>query len=347
MKKRIYAITGIAGQLGSVIANKLVLKGEHVRGFYLSNEKNIIPGTEVFYGDVTKPATLEPFLAHDESEELILIHCAAIISISKRVSPKVYDVNVTGTENVVEMAKANGVKRMVHVSSVHAIPEGKKGDIIKETKDFDPRNVEGEYAKTKAAATHYVLQSETDDFEVVIVHPSGIIVPGSTAEGDFFGHFMRLYLQGELKTAVKGGYDFVDVRDVADGVISAVDNGRSGETYIFSGGYYTLKEISDHLAQLTDQKPIKRFLSPRFVKMFAWIAEAYYKIKKKTPLFTAYSIHSLQAPANFTHAKATEELGYNPRPILNTLIDVVNEFKAKSENATASKQTIKNKKKQN
>lgn len=342
MKKRIFAITGIGGHLGSTIAHDLLMQGETVRGFYLPNEKNIVPGTSVYYGDVTKPATLVPFLLHRPDEEIILIHCAALISISKHVSKRVYDVNVTGTENVVEIAKALGVKRLVHVSSVHAIEEPPKGTQIVETKHFDPRLVHGEYAKTKAEATNYVLNAETDIFEVVVVHPSGIIGPGYTQAGDFLSHVITMYLAGKLKVAVKGGYDFVDVRDVADGVISAALNGRSGETYILAGGYYTIKEITDLLSKITDLKPTKVFLAPKFVRSVVWIVEWYYKVKKQTPLFTAYSMSTLEANADFSTKKAHLELGYNPRPLISTLADTVNEAKTK---ATIKGFTVKKSKK--
>ena len=80
--------------------------------------------------------------------------------------------------------------------------------------------------------------------DAVIVHPSGILGPGDFGQG----HLTQMiadYLNGRLVACVKGGYDFVDVRDVADGVIAAAEKGRAGECYILSNRHYEVRELLD------------------------------------------------------------------------------------------------------
>ncbi|HPY37821.1 MAG TPA: hypothetical protein PLH38_08335, partial [Clostridia bacterium] len=83
------------------------------------------------------------------------------------------------------------------------------------------------------------------------------------------------------------------------------------------------KEILDSLHEISGKRKIKTMLPLWLVRLFAPIAEVYYKLKKQTPLFTRYSIYTLQSNSLFSHDKATRELGYNPRPIKQTLLDTV------------------------
>ena len=238
--KRYYLLTGANGHLGHTIAAKLREAGEEVRGLVLPNDPHpapVLSGVELMEGDVCKPETLEPFFHVEPDEEgpreVVVIHTAGLISISSRRSDRVRAVNVEGTRNVVDMCMRHHVSRLVHVSSVHAIPEGKAGEPIVEAARFDPGEVEGLYAKTKAEASQLVLDAAAQGLDAVIVHPSGILGPGDFGQG----HLTQMiadYLNGRLVACVKGGYDFVDVRDVADGVIAAAEKGRAGECYILS-----------------------------------------------------------------------------------------------------------------
>ena len=112
------------------------------------------------------------------------------------------------------MCFKNKVSKLIYVSSVHAIPEKEDGGIITETYDFDPGKVVGLYAQTKAKATRAVLAASKKGLNAYVVHPSGIIGPGDYGNG----HSTQLiidYIKGRLVAYVNGGYDFVDVRDVA------------------------------------------------------------------------------------------------------------------------------------
>lgn len=121
---------------------------------------------------------------------------------------------------------------------------------------FDPGEVEGLYAKTKAEASQLVLDAAAQRLDAVIVHPSGILGPGDFGQG----HLTQMiadYLNGRLVACVKGGYDFVDVRDVADGVIAAAEKGRAGECYILSNRHYEVWELLDMASAQTGKKRIR------------------------------------------------------------------------------------------
>ena len=170
--------------------------------------------------------------------------------------------------------------------------------------------------------TQIVLDSVQRGLDAVIVHPSGIIGPNDYGKG----HLTQLvvdYVNGKLGACVKGGYDFVDVRDVADGIVRAVDRGRCGECYILANRYYSVQELLGQLQQVGNLKKIRCVLPKWFVNMVAPMAELYYKMRRTSPLFTRYSMHTLFSNANFSHEKADRELGYTTRSLKETLRDTV------------------------
>lgn len=322
---QLYLLTGAAGHLGTALLRQLAEQQKNVRALVLPGETHLAQlssgsGVEVVYGDVRNLESLEPFFSNPNGEELIVIHAAGIVSIASGHIQVVHDVNVGGTRNILELCKKHQVKRLVHVSSVHAIPEAPAGQIIREVSHFDPNDVSGLYAKTKAEATQLVLDAAAQGLDACVVHPAGIIGPYDYGHG----HLTQLiidYLKGRLTACVNGGYDFVDVRDVAAGILACSESGRAGQCYILSGAYVQVKDLLFSLHELTGKRAIKTILPRWFAKMTAPLAELYYKILRQPPLYTSYSLYTLSANAQFSHEKASMELGYQPRPLEETLRD--------------------------
>lgn len=325
--KELYLVTGGAGYLGNTLIRRLLELGKSVRILALLGEKNIPDGDiEVCYGDVRETESLKDFFDNPKEKELIVIHTAGIVSIATKFEQNVYDVNVKGTKNIVALCEANNVKKLVHVSSVHAIPEKPKGETIYETDTFNPEDVIGLYAKTKAEATNVVLEATKRGLNASVVHPSGISGPFDSGRG-YLTTLVIDYCKGGLTAGVNGGYDFVDVRDVAEGIISCCEKGRKGECYILSNKYFTVREILYMLHEITGKREIKNILPLWFVKLVAPLAELYYKMLKQPPLFTPYSIYTINSNSTFSHEKADRELGYTARPMKDTLRDTCNWLK--------------------
>lgn len=323
MSNRIYVITGANGHLGGTIVRMLRRGEDEVRGFVLTGSRVQDRDNVTYYqGDVRNKETLRPLFEHTDGREIVVIHTAGMIDISEKVSPRVYDVNVQGTKNVVSLCEEYRVKRLVYVSSVHAIPEGEKGCVLEETYDFSPDKVHGGYAKTKAEATAAVLAAVREQgLDAVVVHPSGIIGPYDD-EGNHLVQLIGDYIKKRLPACVRGGYDFVDVRDVAKGCLSAVDHGRKGNCYILSNRHYEVKDVLDMTRHVCGGRKLP-VLPMWMAKAGAPILEGVAKVRKERPLYTKYSLYTLTSNDRFSHDKATMELGYRPRDLRMTVADTV------------------------
>ena len=150
---KLYLVTGGTGHVGTVLINELLAKNVSIRALVRPGRREGIPaGVDVYEGDITNLDSMRDFFQTSGFDSVTLIHCAALITITSRLNTQVWNVNVHGTENVMQLALNAAVDRVVYVSSVHAIPEKPLGQIISEVSSFSPELVHGQYAKSKAAA---------------------------------------------------------------------------------------------------------------------------------------------------------------------------------------------------
>ena len=356
MTYRLYVITGATGHLGNgllwllqqrkapVKIRIMALPGEDVSALSPYQEIEIVRGDVCDYDSLI--SAFDGRSAGIQPQETAVIHCAGVVSIYKKDDGTARRVNVEGTANVIEACRVLGIGRLLYVSSVHALTEAAHGGVMREQSRMEPAKVVGLYAKTKAEASNLVLDAARNGLDAVVVHPAGIIGPldpGCT-------HSTQLvleYLKGGLRIAVPGGYNFVDVRDVAQGILSAVERGKSGQCYILSGRYISVKEILATLFDITGLHKCKLLVPMFLAKLAAPFSELHYRRIRKKPLFTGYSLYTLGANSNFDHSRATRELGFRPRPIRDSLADTVTYLKShgrlgsrglrrrKTENATA------------
>jgi len=321
MPKR-YIVSGAAGHLGGTILRLLCKRGDEAVGLLLPSERPVVEGDNVRYvhGDVRQIDTLRPLFEGARDGGTVVIHTAGIISISAELPPQLRSVNVDGTKNMLQLGQEYGVDRFVYVSSVHAIPELPAPQTIREVEQFSPALVDGGYAKTKAEASQLVMDAASEGFPAVIVHPSGIIGPYDHGRN----HLLQLvtdYITGRLSICVKGGYDFVDVRDVAQGCLLAAKKGRVGHCYILSGYYLSIRELLTAVGKHCGRKPpavVPRFLAELASPFIEWIA----KQRGMRPLYTRYALSTLATNGNFSSEKARIELGYLPREASKTISDM-------------------------
>ena len=323
--KEILIVTGSTGHLGNTIINDLIKRGKKVRALVLYGEdcsmiKNEL--VEIFYGDIRDKESFKSMFEKKEDQEIIVIHTAVIVSIETKKNNLIEEVNVGGCKNIVELSIENKVSKFIYISSVHAIYEKENNDIIYETFDFDDSKIIGQYAKSKAKATRYVLDSLKNGLNAIVLHPSGIIGPNDYGKSNTTA-LVEEYINGKLTARVNGGYDFVDVRDVSNAVINSVYMGKIGECYILSGHYITVKEFFEIMKKITGKRSKVTVLPMWFAKFTIPLAEIYYKLLKKPPIYSKYSLHTLKSNSNFSNNKAMKELDFRPREVYFSIEDSI------------------------
>lgn len=322
-------VTGASGHLGSCLLQALENEKCGLRAFIYEKE---IPEylkysrAEFFHGDIRKKDELEQVFSNlEEFNSIYFYHLASKISIQDDEDSDVYTVNVDGTKNVISLCTQYGVKRLIYVSSVHAIPEGENKHTIRElekSEQFIPAEVTGSYAKSKSIASRAIMEANNDKLETVILHPSGIIGPGDYLIGYTSSLFLA-FLKRQIRQTVRGGYDFIDVRDVVSCLLKSAYMARAGETYIVSNQYVEIRDILNILAEYSGLKKIKHYTPMWLARLFCPLLIWIYKLRKMKPLYTKYSLYTLQANSSFSHSKASEVLAFAPRPIAETIRDTM------------------------
>ncbi len=327
MNNKLYLVTGAAGFLGGTVCRQLIDRGDRVRAFVLPGDKAIqyVPHeAEICEGDLCDMDSLARFFSVPEGTETIVIHCASVVTVNPDFNQTVINVNVGGTQNIIDQCLAHPeCQKLVYVSSTGAIPELPKGQPIREVDHFDETKVVGCYSQSKALATQAVLDAVHErGLNACVVHPSGILGPEDYAVGETTGVILQI-INGEMPAGIQGSFNLCDVRDLADGTIRAADKGRSGECYIFANKEVTLKQLSQMLTETCGCKPMRFFLPTGLANFAAGVLEKRAKRSGKRPLMTTFSVYNLARNNCFDSGKAIRELGYHTRPYEETLRDEV------------------------
>ncbi len=306
-----YLITGATGHIGNVLVRKLLERGKKVRALILPGEDTTsLEGVDVekVEGDVLNLESLWKPLEGVSG----VFHLAGIISIMPGADPLVWRVNVEGTRNVLKAAIQSGVRRLVYTSSIHAIQRVEEG-VIDEQLPYDPGNPYGEYDRSKAQATLDVQQASRGELDAVIACPTGVIGPFDY-RGSMMGSVIRTAAENRPTLYVDGAYDFVDVRDVADGLIAAEEKGTRGESYILSGGRMSVRYLLETVREITGRSFPTVKIPFGLARAASVFTPLYYRLAHASPRFTPYSLEVLQSNSHISHAKASRELGLSPAP---------------------------------
>jgi dihydroflavonol-4-reductase len=122
---------------------------------------------------------------------------------------------------------------------------------------------------------------------------------------------------------IDGVYDFVDVRDVVDGMILAREKGKVGQIYILSGEMIRVEDLWHLVKELVSFRSSFINIPVKLANFFAKFTQFYYRITKSKPRFTTYSIETLQTNSEISNNKARSTLGYQPRSMRDTILDTV------------------------
>lgn len=314
-------VTGASGFIGGAVARVLVAKGVHVRAL-------LRPGT---VANVPDPSTIEavPGDLRDAASVraaaegvTAIFHVGAVYSFFAPAG-EVHAVNVGGTRNVIDAARAVGA-RLVHTSSISTIGGMRDGKIPDETQDATGV-APGPYKESKWEAEQLVREAVKAGLDAVITNPTfpvgwGDVKPTPT------GQVIRDFLAGKIPAYLDTGMNIVDIDDVAEGHWLAHEKGQRGERYILGNTNMTMRELLEELAQISGRKA-PRVRIPYAVALGLAHADALVSGKllgrARVPL---EGVRTAQEMRFATAARAVRELGLPQTPVRTALEKAVRWF---------------------
>lgn len=313
-------VTGATGHIGNVLVRELLKRGEKVR-VLVRRQASLLPieglDVERIEGDICDKESLKKAFAGAAK----VYHLAAIISILPRVDKELESANIQGTKNVSETCLEMGIK-MIYTSSVHAIANRPKGEALTEETPIEEAQALGRYGQTKAVATNIVRDLiKNKGLQCVIVHPAGVIGPNDflpSQMGTVFSAMIDWMFLG-----MSGEYNFVDVRDIVQGILLADEKGKIGERYILSAHIASVKEMKKAVDKAL-KRPHWYIPMPGFLaRIGAFFAEPLYAPLGIRPILTKESLDILNSNADLRNEKAKKELGWTVRPFQESVNDIV------------------------
>ena len=315
-------VTGANGMVGANLVRMLIARGDRVKAVTFGDTRSLdgidVERTEC---NILDPSAVGGLLRGADT----VYHLASVITLRSRRNAHAEHVNSEGARAVAEGCLRRGVRRLVHFSSIHAFSPHPTHEAVVETRPLCGNNHPFPYDRSKSRGQRAVLEAVRRGLDAVIIHPTGILGPHDYAPSHAGRAMLDIY-HGRTRALVRGGFNWVDVRDVCAGAMAAEERGHAGENYILSGHHVPVMEMGRVVSKLAGRKA-PRFIVPGWVMhSVAPLAEGWAGLRGREPRFSKFTLHTLVHHQEVSHEKATRMLGYNPRPFSETLRDTFDWF---------------------
>lgn len=316
-------VTGATGFVGSHLVRKLAAS-QHEMCCLVRSASATEPlreaGASLVRGDVTQRNTLAAGMAGCDC----VVHLANLYSLWEP-DPSLYTkVNIDGTRNVMEVALDIGVPKVIHISTVLVYGKPDQSPFTEET---PPGRLQfGEYARSKAEADRTAWElHETRGLPLVVLYPGGILGPG---DDKFTGQVIRDLVAGRMPATVldRSVFTYVDVRDVADGIVRAMEKDDNiGEKYFLGKYQLSMREFYESVCESSGVRVPRLRLPDALAMPSAMLLTFIANVVKRPPLWglTTDAIRMGLAGVRADGTKAERELGITYTPLRKALEDCV------------------------
>lgn len=324
MTRRVF-VTGGDGFLGTHIVHKLLADGYQVRVFSeVGRPTPTLDGTdvEIVRGDLREQNAVTSAVRGSA----LLVHAAASTSVWPSRSRLLKEINIGGTQNIIHAAAVNGVKRLVHVGTASSFKPGTLDDPGTEESPVALSSYRLGYIETKKEAQRLVIEEyRKSGLPAIVVAPTFMIGPHDSKPGS--GQLIVGLVKGQVPGYTGGGRNYVHVRDVADGIVIALDRGRVGESYILGNRNLSYREFFHIVSELAGVKaPSIRFPS-LLAKVAGFFGSLSGSLLRRQPKITL-PMARISVEANYySAAKAIRELGLQQTPIEIAIEEALRWFK--------------------
>lgn len=310
-------VTGANGLVGSFVCAHFIQKGYKVRALIRKDSDRSLlqnlPGLDFFTGDINDTGSLLDAMAGVD----YVIHTAAIISFWSKKNNDMYQTNVIGTRNLVDICLENNIKKFIHVSSIAAIGRKVTDNCIRETNTWEESSLNSYYAQSKHEAEVEVYRGMEEGLAATIVNPSIILGPGlkSSISVRLFN-----YVHQKNKFYTDGYLNYVDVRDIATAINQLLfDPATNGERYILNGGITSYKSFFEDVAQELHVKA-PSIKASNFMRQIVWRVEALKSFfTNKEPLITKTTAKTAANKIEYSSDKIVSTTQISFTPLHNTI----------------------------
>lgn len=314
-------VTGASGLLGFALVRRLLDEGRHVRTLTRYRTKYLaeLP-IEFVEGDLANEESLHSAFEGVE----VVYHAAGLISLDPRAWPALRATNVEGTRSIVSLCRAHPVRRLIHVSSLEVFRTHPLMQPLDETRPLIVEDASLPYPRSKMQSQRLVEQAVASGLDAVILIPSAILGPHDYKLSAGNSYILQL-ARGEIPGLVNGGYDWVDARDVAAAAVRAEQVAHPGATYILSNQWSSLRAIAK-MVEAAGGARSPRFTFPvRIAYLGIGPLHFWASLQGRQSLYTRQSLEAaLTSNHHILHDRATADLGYQPRPLAETVTETVN-----------------------
>jgi dihydroflavonol-4-reductase len=322
-------VTGASGLVGANLVRILLEQGQNVRA-QVHEDRRALAGLEVetVMADVRDKEALEQAIAGVE----VVYHLAGSISLSIDSGQEVNAINGLGTHNVVAACLQCGVRRLVHFSSIDALRQDPLDQPLDENQPLVDTDLSREalarippYDLSKAQSEREVLAGIEAGLDALILRPTAMLGPFDF-KPSYLGQALIQLAYGRIPALVKGGFNWVDVRDVVTGAIQAEQMAPPGACFLLGGHWHTIREVAELVAAFTKRS------APLFTVPM-WLADAFAPLMLKLarfngtqPIYTRVTLTALRGNRLVSSERAIRELGYASRPLAETVRDTLTWF---------------------
>jgi dihydroflavonol-4-reductase len=315
-------VTGASGHIGANLVRSLLEQGQAVRAL-VHSDRRALAGLQVecVSGDINDFTSLRRAFSGVE----VVYHLASYVSIQTDEWAKLESTNIAGTRQVIAACRASGVRRLVHFSSIHALQKEPLDQPLDEDRPLVDAHSHSPYDRSKALSEHLVLKAIAEGLDAVILYPTAVIGPNDF-KPSHMGQVLLAHAHHRLPALVTGGFDWVDARDVAAGAINAANLAPAGARYLFSGHWVSVRDLAQYVSTFTGV-PAPLFVFPlELAKLAAPFATMLMRRTGQRALFTSVSLEVLDSHHHISHERATQDLGFQPRPFEQTIADTLRWF---------------------
>jgi dihydroflavonol-4-reductase len=318
----IAAITGASGHVGASLSRALLAAGEAVRLLVHRDTRALTElNAEQVQADLNDIESLRR--AFDGVE--VVYHLAVSISLDRRHSEGLRQVNIVGTGNVIQACRDCSVRRLIHFSTIEALADLNPQKATDESNPLAGQQETTLYGWTKAEAERLVLTAAANGLDAIILSPTAILGPDDYKPSHLGQSLLDIY-HNRLPALIRGGFNWVDVRDVADGAMAACRKGKAGQRYILGGTWRSIYEMATLVRDITGGKTPKLVLPLWLGKAAAMIVGRLPGLNSRYPAFTPDALIAICKHRQVDCRKAEQELGYSPRPLEQSLEDTFRWF---------------------